>query len=51
MCPFPHTQCNKDVRVQTSELLIKAGKYPLYSEHLGDTSPTEQTYITDRMAG
>ena len=32
-----------DVRVQTSELLIKEGKYPLYSEHLGDTNPTEQT--------
>ena len=39
-----------DVRVATAELLAKAGKYPLVSEHLGDTSPAQQQYITSRMA-
>ena len=38
-----------DVRVATSKLLAKAGKYPLISEHLGDTSAAEQKYIATRM--
>jgi len=38
-----------DVRVKTSEALTAAGKYPLYSEHLGDTSISEQAYIQHRM--
>ena len=40
-----------DVRVQTSQALTAAGKYPLYSEHLGDTSAAEQAYISGRMEG
>eukprot|EP01047_Picozoa_sp_COSAG01_P088447 COSAG01_NODE_20816_length_933_cov_157.687050_1_plen_165_part_10 len=31
-------QAMMDVRVQTAQLLVKYGKYPLISEHLGDTS-------------
>jgi hypothetical protein len=30
---------------------LQAGKYPLISEHLGDTTPTQQAYITSRMVG
>ena len=40
-----------DVRVATSQALTQAGKYPLYSEHLGDTSVAEQQYISRRMEG
>ena len=39
-----------DVRVATAELLVKYGKYPIISEHLGDTAPAQQAYITQRMA-
>jgi hypothetical protein len=40
-----------DVRVQTAQLLVQYGKYPLISEHLGDTSPAEQAYVEQRMEG
>ena len=40
-----------DVRVKTVNLLTKHGKYPIISEHAGDTTPAEQAYIQARMAG
>jgi hypothetical protein len=40
-----------DVRVASAELLARHGKYPLFSEHLPDTSPAQQAYIAQRMAG
>jgi hypothetical protein len=44
-------QAMMDVRVQTAQLLVKYGKYPLISEHLGDTSPAQQAYVEQRMEG
>ena len=34
-----------------ARLLIANGKYPIMSEHLGDTSKAQQAYIASRMAG
>jgi len=39
-----------DMRVRTAELLAKYNKYPIISEHLGDTAPAQQQYISERMA-
>ena len=40
-----------DVRVRLVQLLVKHGKYPIISEHLGDTAPAQQSYISSRMQG
>ena len=40
-----------DVRVKTVDLLTQHGKYPIISEHAGDTTQPEQAYIQARMAG
>ena len=40
-----------DVRTRTAQLLAKYGKYPIISEHLGDTDAAQQAYIIERMAG
>jgi len=39
-----------DVRVKSAELLAAHGKYPLFSEHLPDTTPAQQAYISARMS-